>query len=612
MLSVVRTNMIMLLHAHQALVFLGVALGARATTASAPPMSLTFIAPNPAFTARGDFAGIGQQAAWSATLPGQSSSCGRRKRIPQGVPSVPSTVVSRCPPGIGRGTVVAAATEGPVSTTTPSEQKADYISTLESDTEAPPVRGDEETSQQEHGGAAFDLESYSRSFVEKIMAMARVNKRNWRDILRELESAQEEVKLAAATVEASGASSGELKMTDFMYHSCMSALGKYGRWREALNIFRNMRANGVEPTAFSVACALNACAKAGEWEPALRLLEEKQEEIELNVVCYNAAITACGIGRQPERALRLLRDMPKLGIVPDIYNYNVVVRAFGQNGQWEEAIGLLREAESTGIAVDDICYCAVIKACGEALQWEKAWGLFREMPSKGVRPNSAVYSSIIKACGRCGQWQLSMALLREMRSKGNRPTTRAYTAALGILRTNGQWQLALSLFREMPAERVKYDCFAFGAIISACSQAGEWETALGLLREMPERGCVQTAYCYSFVIDACGDSRQWELAVALFREVPQARLNEACYTNVLRACEAAGQWEEARKIEAEMLTFIEKRKAEIGEECSWIFFVGSASCMLQCTLLEYARMLCISEVFTFCFCWDRCCRVLTL
>lgn len=509
-------------------------------------------------------------------MPGQSRECGYRNSctgITRGVAvSIPSAIVSRFPPGFGRKTVFAAATEGSMSATTSSGQKMDSISTLESRTEVAREQGEEETSKEEYG-VTFDLERYSRSFVEKIMTMARVNKRNWRPILTELEAAQAELKLAAVTAEASGASSGEWRMTDFMYHSCMSALGKYGRWREALNIFHNMRANGVEHTTFSVACALNACAKAGEWEPALKLLEEKQEEIELNAVCYNAAITACGIGRQPERGLRLLRDMPKFGVVPDIYSYNIVVRAFGQNGQWEEAIALLREAGGIGIAVDDICYCAVIKACGEALHWEKALTLFREIPSKGVRYNSALYRSIIKACGRCGQWQLSMALLREMRSKGNRPTTRVYTTTLDVLRTNGQWQLALSLFREMPDAGVKYDCFSFGAIISACSQAGEWETALGLLREMPEWGCVQTAYCYSFAISACGDSGNWELAVALLREVPQARLNEPCYTNALKACEEAGQWEEARNIEAEMLNSVENRRQERGEKWSWASLV---------------------------------------
>ncbi len=55
-----------------------------------------------------------------------------------------------------------------------------------------------------------------------------------------------------------------------------------------------MRENGIEPNEFSYTAAANACARTGDWEGALRLLEQMRErdEIEPNEFTYTAAVRA--------------------------------------------------------------------------------------------------------------------------------------------------------------------------------------------------------------------------------------------------------------------------------------------------------------------------------
>ena len=56
--------------------------------------------------------------------------------------------------------------------------------------------------------------------------------------------------------------------------------------------------------------AISACRKAGEWVPALRLLEGMaNSRAEANTIMYNAAISACEKAGEWVRALQLLEGM---------------------------------------------------------------------------------------------------------------------------------------------------------------------------------------------------------------------------------------------------------------------------------------------------------------
>lgn len=47
-------------------------------------------------------------------------------------------------------------------------------------------------------------------------------------------------------------------------------------------------------------------------------------------IAYNSCITACGRGQQWELALKLLQQMPSVGVTPDIISYNAAMAACGQ------------------------------------------------------------------------------------------------------------------------------------------------------------------------------------------------------------------------------------------------------------------------------------------
>ena len=77
------------------------------------------------------------------------------------------------------------------------------------------------------------------------------------------------------------------------------------------------------------------------WVEALRLLDDMYWKAFVpDVITYNAAISACGKGQQPQRALHLLAHMEVHGLVPNVITINAAISACEKGQQPEQALQL--------------------------------------------------------------------------------------------------------------------------------------------------------------------------------------------------------------------------------------------------------------------------------
>lgn len=77
----------------------------------------------------------------------------------------------------------------------------------------------------------------------------------------------------------------------------------------------------------------------GRWQQALSLLEViPSRGLALNAHAYGSAIHACVVGGERRRALALLQEMMKNGVVPDAAAFNAAMPAVDG---WAAALRLL-------------------------------------------------------------------------------------------------------------------------------------------------------------------------------------------------------------------------------------------------------------------------------
>jgi pentatricopeptide repeat domain-containing protein 1 len=95
---------------------------------------------------------------------------------------------------------------------------------------------------------------------------------------------------------------------------------------------------------------ITACEKGGQWERALELFEEvkKHPRMEPDLYTYSATISACEKGGQRERALELFEEVKKHPrMEPDLYTYSATISACEKGRQWERALELFEEVKKS-------------------------------------------------------------------------------------------------------------------------------------------------------------------------------------------------------------------------------------------------------------------------
>ena len=128
----------------------------------------------------------------------------------------------------------------------------------------------------------------------------------------------------------------------------------------------------MKPTARTFTSLFNACAKAPIPQHALKIVEKllaeisvraSKQEVEMNVITYNAAIQALAICGDPLQAFEIYKEMQDNGILPDVYTFSSLLTACSLD-KFEGpsmAFQLLEEMKALKIKPDIYIFNAVLK-----------------------------------------------------------------------------------------------------------------------------------------------------------------------------------------------------------------------------------------------------------
>ena len=138
--------------------------------------------------------------------------------------------------------------------------------------------------------------------------------------------------------------------------SCPLSAVLYQGWQHALWLLVDLE-GWLQPTVVTYSTALDACAKASEWQQALGLLQRMgRRGLELSPVVQTTGISALGRGGKWEMALQLLGELQVRRLEAQVLAYNAAISACDRGNQWRRAVFLLGEiCEAPGSMLGILC-----------------------------------------------------------------------------------------------------------------------------------------------------------------------------------------------------------------------------------------------------------------
>eukprot|EP00752_Nemacystus_decipiens_P007447 g6656.t1 len=251
-------------------------------------------------------------------------------------------------------------------------------------------------------GLQYDLVT----FVNMILGFARENR--YKDVLVMFEGM--EALMAANTRDGKDGSVPMLVRNQIGYRNCYHEALKgcevEGNWEMARRILKSMHLQNMEVDVVAYGAAIGACGRKGRWKEALEILREMKatDDVSPNVICYSAAITACEKGGEWRKALHLLLKMINSGVEPDTIAYNASISASANCGEWQMALKLFDSLFKAGLTPDARTYSAVMIACFKGHQWQKAMELFLRMVGEGKLPNKQTINILMELLDEAGQF----------------------------------------------------------------------------------------------------------------------------------------------------------------------------------------------------------------
>ncbi|CAE8673190.1 unnamed protein product [Polarella glacialis] len=327
-------------------------------------------------------------------------------------------------------------------------------------------------------------------------------------------------------------------------------------------------------------------AAARQWQEALRLLSAElfKKPFVLDVVAFNAGISACRRGSHWPGALALVAEMRGRRLLPDAVTYNSCLSSCADSELWLCSMALLGDMRRPALsghadafsvsAPDAFSFSAAISACARATEWRNALELLGISTREGLpevspsRPDkNAISNAAISAMAKSQQWRRVLVILAGVEL----PDAITFTATASAFVAEERWPTSLRLLQQMQQSQVQPNLITINTIASASAATHGWAKSLKLLSSVSARAMELDVVSLSAAVSALGSAAAWPEVLSLLlnlqigchsplagsrkssREAPPKGLwhlrglrpNEVTWALAAAACSRAGRWLEA-------------------------------------------------------------------
>ncbi|KAF9111803.1 hypothetical protein BGX27_004407 [Mortierella sp. AM989] len=297
---------------------------------------------------------------------------------------------------------------------------------------------------------------------------------------------------------------------------------RFGYAAVALDEINKMVNQNQLPSAQAIADTIQVCAKrekerTTDFQRLFVLAKQSIDSIldeshrqAAQYEVYNAMLVANATLGDMASAKKNYDDIVRLGQFPDATGYATLLIATttGAVDEAHDALRILEEVKRHGIKPNIFFYNVVIGKLSRGRKIERVLEVYEEMVKQNIRPNAITYGTLISACTRVGSEDMAKNLFQEMVGASNYHARHGPHNAMiqFYVRQKKDRQTALTYYEDMLQRRLTPTEHTFTLLIEAfaCIQPYDLTEANRLIHSLKRGPIRATEAHYGALIHAYG------------------------------------------------------------------------------------------------------------
>ncbi|CAL5407898.1 unnamed protein product [Camellia sinensis] len=251
---------------------------------------------------------------------------------------------------------------------------------------------------------------------------------------------------------------------------------------EAVGLYSEMEACGLEPDAITIASVLPGCGDLS----ALLLGRQIHEYVERkrlrpNLSLENALIdmyAKCGCLRDAREVFDGMHGR-------DVVSWTSMISAYGMNGHGQNAVALFSRMQDSGLTPDPIAFVSILSACSHAGLLDEGQYCYKLMTEEyRLVPRLEHFACMVDLLGRAGRVDEAYNFIKKMPME---PNERIWGALLSACRVYSKMDIGLiaadHLFKLVPEQAGYYVLLS-----NIYAKAGRWKDVTTIRSIMKNRG----------------------------------------------------------------------------------------------------------------------------
>ncbi|KAJ7536557.1 hypothetical protein O6H91_12G073800 [Diphasiastrum complanatum] len=239
----------------------------------------------------------------------------------------------------------------------------------------------------------------------------------------------------------------------------------HGLGKEALDLYEQMKEEGVQPDIVTYVVLLKSCASIVALEQGKQLhLDIIKSGFASDVIVGSALVDMYAKCRCLEEARQVFNNMHER----DVVSWSVMISGYAEHGLGKEALDLSEQMKQEGVQPNIVTYVVLLKSCASIAALEQGKQLHLDIIESGLDSDVVVGSTLVDMYAKCGRIEDARQVFNNMHERN----VVSWNAMIAGYAQQGFGKEALALLEQMQREGIRPDEVTYVGVLSACSHSG--------------------------------------------------------------------------------------------------------------------------------------------